>query len=194
MSQEPKINIPEMGATAATTREMKPAEAGFESIALARLAEMEKTMRELVELRRVEGRSAKPSKLALFAMLLALAALLLTAGQAYFSWTARSRASDSVGDFGDFVNATEPDSPHQNDLRTQLSLAELAKRAPSIRTGTLQAWWAGEQARQVQRLEAQAKRQTLAGDREGAARSVRRADAVRSGIPSLADFEKPPAR
>ena len=77
--------------------------------------------------------------------------------------------------------------------RPQLSLADLARRSPSIRTGNLQAWWAGEQARQVQRLEAQAKRQALAGDRDGAARSISRADAIRSGIGSLADFEKPPA-
>lgn len=73
----------------------------------------------------------------------------------------------------------------------QLTVEELARRAPTLRTGTLQAWWAGEQARNVQRLEALAKRQTLAGDREGAARSVRRADAIRSAIDPLAKFEQP---
>jgi hypothetical protein len=63
-----------------------------------------------------------------------------------------------------------------------------------LRTGNLQAWWAGEQARMVQRLEAQAKRQALAGDREGAARSASRADAIRSRIPALVDYEKPASR
>jgi len=69
-----------------------------------------------------------------------------------------------------------------------------ASRAPTLRTGTLQAWWAGEQARQVERLEQQAKRQLLAGDSVGAERSARRADSIRNGIDSLASFEKPATR
>jgi len=154
---------------------------------------MGETIRQLLENRRTERMRRNPSKLSLWAMIFSLAALLCCGAQAYYSWAAYRTAVESVTDLSHLVGSIQADDV-PTDLRTKLTLAELAKRAPSLRTGTLQAWWAGEQARQVQRLEAQAKRQTLAGDREGASRSVGRADAIRSGIPSLADFEKPPVR
>ncbi len=80
------------------------------------------------------------------------------------------------------------------DPRSDLSLQELVRRAPSIKSGNMQAWWAGEQARQVLRLEGQAKRQLLASDRDGANRTLARADEIRAQIPTLANSEKPPQR
>jgi hypothetical protein len=149
---------------------------------------------ELSETKGREEPRGKSSKLALVAIVLSLAALLSSGLQAYYSWSAHRAAPDftaSRSDFGDSIQREAAET--ETDPRTKVTLAELARRAPTIRTGSLQAWWAGEQARQVQRLEAQAKRQTLAGDHEGAARSVSRADAIRSGIGSLADYEKLPS-
>ena len=155
--------------------------------ARARAQEMGETMRQLLENRRSERWRRRPSKLAFAAMILALAALLCCGAQAYYSWSAYRAAVESSANLAELVDSMKGDET-QADQRTKVTLAELARRAPSIRTGSLQAWWAGEQARQVQRLEAQAKRQTLAGDREGAARSVSRADAVR--YPFAGGFRK----
>ena len=152
----------------------------------ARAREMGDTMRQLLA-----GKTApRRSKLALVAAILALAALLLSALQAYYSRAAYSTMSESAAEMGDYIRASNRDEEIE-DLRLQVTIEELARRAPSLNSGTLQAWWAGEQARHVQRLEALAKRQTLAGDREGAARTVQRADAIRTGIEPLAKFEKP---
>ena len=154
----------------------------------ARAREMGATMRELL------AAKSRPRnyRLAAVAAVLALVALLVSAIQAYYSRTAVAAEHESVAELGDYIRATSRDEVVE-DPRMQLTLEELARRAPTLSTGTLQAWWAGEQARSVQRLEALAKRQTLAGDREGAARTVRRADALRSGIEPLAKFEQPPA-
>lgn len=144
------------------------------------------TMRQLLA-----GKTApRRSKLALVAAILALAALLLSALQAYYARAAYSTMSESAAEMGDYIRASNRDEQIA-DPRLQVTIEELARRAPSLNSGTLQAWWAGEQARHVQRLEALAKRQTLAGDREGAARTVQRADALRTGIEPLAKFEKP---
>ena len=155
----------------------------------ARTREMGETMRQLLAGQCVR----RPSKLAIVAVLLALAALILSLLPRYREWQAeRSFAAATFGAPQLASMAAASGAPA--DLRTNLTIAELAKRAPSLRSGNLQAWWAGEKARQVQRLEAQAKRQALAGDHQGAARSATRADAIRSRIPALADFEKPPTR
>ena len=159
--------------------------------ARARAREMSETIRQLLENRRVND-LRKPSRLAVVATLLATAALICCGAQAYHSWRGFTFGSNSTTAASEGTDQLPAGT--QLDLRTNVTIAELAKRAPSLRTGTLQAWWAGEQARQVQRLEAQAKRQALAGDREGAARSASRADAIRSRIPALVDFEKPPVR
>ena len=154
----------------------------------ARAREMGETMRELLAAKsRPRG-----SRLAALAALLALFALLASGVQAYYSRTVVAVERESVAELGDYIRATNRDEPIE-DPRLQLTIEELARRAPTLSSGTLQAWWAGEQARNIQRLEALAKRQTLAGDREGAARTVRRADALRSGIEPLAKFEQPTA-
>ena len=138
------------------------------------------------------GKTApRRSMVAVVATVLAVAALLLSMLQAYYSRAAYSTMSESAAEMGDYIRASNRDEETE-DARMQLTIEELARRAPSLSNGTLQAWWAGEQARRVQRLEALAKRQTLAGDREGAARTVQRADAIRTGIEPLAKFEKPP--
>ena len=158
-----------------------------EPAAQARAREMGDTMRQLLAAKTRPRRS----KLALIAAILALAALLCSGVQAYYWRAAHSTATDSAAELGDYIRATNRDD-WTEDPRMQITLEELARRAPTLRTGTLQAWWAGEEARRVQRLEALAKRQVLAGDREGAARSVTRADVIRSGLEPLAKFEKPP--
>lgn len=153
----------------------------------ARAREMGDTMRQLLA-----GRTApRRSRLGLLAMIVALFALLCSGVQAYYSRATYSAMSESAAEMGDYIRATHRDEDF-DDPRMQLTLEELARRAPTLNNGTLQAWWAGEQARRVQRLEALAKRQTLAGDRDGAARSVRRADELRHGIEPLAKFEKAP--
>ena len=164
------------------------ADAPADSAAQGRAREMGATMRGLLAAKtRPRG-----SRLAAVAAVLALLALLASGVQAYYSRAKFAAEQESVAELGDLVRATHRDEVIE-DPRMQLTLEELARRAPSLRTGTLQAWWAGEQARHVQRLEALARRQTLAGDREGAARSVQRADAIRSGIQPLAKVEQPPA-
>jgi hypothetical protein len=155
----------------------------------AQLREMGETMRQL----HAAKAPRKPSRLAVAAAILALAALLTSGAQAYRSMYGRDTFAQARRTAMGIDRSVAFDQT-RTDLRTQTTIAELAQRAPSLRTGTLQAWWAGEQARQVERLEAQAKRQTLAGDRDGAARSARRADAIRSRIPALADSERPAAQ
>ena len=162
------------------------AEAPADAAGQARAREMGDTMRQLLVAKTPRG-----SKLAFAAAILALAALLCSAGHAYYSRAAYSTVTESAAEMGDYIRATSRDGDWTEDPRTQLTVEELARRAPSLRTGTLQAWWAGEEARRVQRLEALAKRQALAGDHDGAARSVKRADAIRSGLEPLARFEKP---
>jgi hypothetical protein len=157
----------------------------------AQVREIGETIRELLANRRNIA-LRRPSGLAIFATLLAALALLWSGADWYRARSVSDRAFNSQTAASDYAGANI--SAEASDLRTNVTIAELAKRAPSLRTGTVQAWWAGEQARQVQRLEAQAKRQALAGDRDGAARSVSRADAIRSGIPALAESEKPSLR
>ena len=152
-----------------------------------RAQEMSETMRRLLDARSRPARS----RLAPLAVLLALAALLVSVGQAFYSRKAQAVTVESAAEMSDFIRATNRDR-WLGDPRMQVTIEEMARRAPSLSTGTLQAWWDGEQARQVQKLEAQAKRQMLVGDREGAVRNVKRADAIRSGIESIASYEKPP--
>ncbi|HSH40092.1 MAG TPA: hypothetical protein VK993_15065 [Chthoniobacterales bacterium] len=154
----------------------------------ARAHEMGATMRELLA---AKSRPRRPW-LAALAAVLALLALLVSGVHAYYSRTVLTAEHESVAALADYIRATSRDEVLE-DPCVQLTLEELARRAPTLSTGTLQAWWAGEQARSVQRLEALAKRQTLAGDREGAARTVRRADAIRTGIAPVAKFGQPPA-
>ncbi len=156
----------------------------------ARTAEMGRTIRQLLNAKRNEELSRQPSKLAAFAVVVALAALLSSAAQAYYFWSAHSTATRPMDKA--VVSSNEPVVAEESeaDPRLQTSLWDLARRAPNIRTGTLQAWWAGEQARQVLRLEAMARRQAVAGDAQGAARTVSRADAIRNTIGSLADLDK----
>lgn len=165
--------------------------AGAETIAdpvqRARAREMNETLRSLLAAKTPRRRS----RLAMVAALLALAALLVSGGQAYY-WRALHTATvESTAELGDYIRAATRDEL-LGDPRIQLTIDEMARRAPTLRTGSVQAWWAGEQARQVQSLEAQAKRQVIVGDRDGAVRSVQRADEIRSGIDSLASFERPP--
>lgn len=152
----------------------------------ARAREMGETMRQLLVLKQ----RPKASKLAWLAAALSLAALVCSGVQFYQTPRSQSARAEEKTE----MNETDIVSPSEGafeDSRKEASLSELAKRAPTLRTGTVQAWWAGEQARQIQRLEALAKKQTLAGDREGAARSANRADAIRRAIPTLATSEKP---
>lgn len=155
----------------------------------AQAREMGETMRQL----HAAKSGKRPSRLAVAAAVIAVAALISSGAQLYREWNLTrfgARAFMASSTEGAFAASHTPPA----DLRTQSTIAELARRAPSLRTGTVQAWWAGEQARQVEKLEAQAKRQALAGDREGAARSASRADAIRSRIPALAEFERPATR
>lgn len=157
----------------------------------ARAREMGETMRQL----HAAKSRPKPSRVAIAAAILAVAALASSGTQLYRTW----KSTRGLNASSSFASQTHESAGamrevSMTDLRTHNTIAELAKRAPSLRTGNVQAWWAGEQARQVQKLEAQAKRQALAGDREGAARSASRADAIRSRIPALADFERPSAQ
>ena len=156
--------------------------------ARAQAHEMSETMRRLLESKSRHGRS----RLAAVAIVLAVVALLCSGVQAYYSRAAQSAATESAAELGDYIRASNRDSWTGEDPRMQVTIEELARRAPSLSKGTLQAWWAGEEARRVQRLEALAKRQMLTGDREGALRTVQRADAIRNGIEPVASFEKPP--
>lgn len=162
------------------------AETPADAAGQARAREMGDTMREMLAARSRPRRS----RLAIVAALLAFAALLLSILQAYHSRAAFAAEHETVAELGDYVRATVRDDVEE-DPRMQVTIDDLARRAPTLSTGTLQAWWAGEQARRVQRLEALAKRQVLSGDTDGAARTVKRADAIRSGIEPLAKFERP---
>lgn len=153
----------------------------------AHVDQMSETMRGLLQEKSLGSRS----RLAPLAAVLALLALLCSGAQAYYARTARVAETESNAETQDFIRATSRDM-WGGDPRVQLTIDEMARRAPSLSTGTLQAWWAGEEARRVQSLEALAKRQMLEGDRAGAVRSAKRADTVRSGIETLASFEKPP--
>ncbi|MGI9087639.1 MAG: hypothetical protein ACR2HH_07885 [Chthoniobacterales bacterium] len=153
----------------------------------ARTAEMGRTMRQLLATKRSAELHRRPSALARFALLMALTALLCSGAQAYYAWKNRPAAVPAETSLAQDFNL----SPSVDDPRVSASLAELARHAPTLRRGTVQAWWNGEQARQVLRLEREAKRQLLAGDRAGAAASASRADAIRNEIDSLAAFEKP---
>jgi hypothetical protein len=124
------------------------------------------------------------------ACVLSLGALVSSGLQAYFYWS-NNRPIKEIAAATESVPLATATNEANRDGRSDLSLQELVRRSPSIRTGNLQAWWAGEQARNVLKLEAQAKRQLLAGDRDGAARTIARADSIRAEIPTLADSEKP---
>ncbi|MDQ2919807.1 MAG: hypothetical protein M3R10_08035 [Verrucomicrobiota bacterium] len=124
------------------------------------------------------------------ACILSLGAFFCSGLQVYFTWTNNHSAKQAAAP-SESIASQNVASDTNRDARVDLSLQELIRRSPPIRSGNLQAWWAGEQARNVVRLEAQAKRQLLAGDRDGAARTIARADAIRAEIPTLADSEKP---
>jgi hypothetical protein len=135
----------------------------------------------------------RSSRFAALACILSLGALVCSGLQAYFSWK-NLHGAEVVAAPVENTGSTAVVSEPIQDPRSDLSLQDLVRRAPSIKSGNMQAWWAGEQARQVLRLEAQAKRQLLAGDRDGANRTLARADEIRALIPTLADSEKPPQR
>ncbi len=163
------------------------AETITESAMRAHAREMSETIRRLLE-----AKTPPPhSRLAVVAMLLALAALLISGAQAFYWRNLHTATAESTAELGDYIRASTRDQL-LGDPRIQLTIDEMARRAPTLKTGSVQAWWAGEQARQVQWLEAQAKRQVILGDRNGAVQSVQRADEIRSGIDSLASFERPP--
>jgi hypothetical protein len=157
----------------------------------ARAAEMGRTMRQLLAAKRNDELQRRPSRVAALALLVALAALLCSAGQGYYYWKNSPEPRFTSTQITEAQSESASSEPENPSSRVQPTLLDLAKRAPTLRTGTVQAWWAGEQARQVIKLEAQARRQLLAGDREGAAQSAGRAEALRSGIEPLASFEKP---
>lgn len=200
MSSSPKTTLADVQAAFETQRVLKCSRrelehllvaAGAETIADAalrvRVREMSETMRRLLEAKTPPPRS----RLAVAATLLALAALLFSAAQAFYWRTVQTTTAESTAELGDYIRASTRDQL-LGDPRIQLTIDEMARRAPTLRTGSVQAWWAGEQARQVQSLEARAKRQVILGDRDGAVQSVQRADEIRSGIDSLASFERPP--
>lgn len=164
-----------------------------EPAARAQAREMSESIRQIMENRRVEQLRPRAPKLAWAAIILSMAALVCSLGRIHWPGYGDRLTNETTAE----LNAPRDSISSEQtfiDPRTQLTIPELARRAPSLRSGNLQAWWVGEQARQVERLEAQAKRQALAGDREGAAQSASRADSIRSEIPALADFERPPAR
>jgi hypothetical protein len=77
--------------------------------------------------------------------------------------------------------------------RTQLSLSDLAALDPSADVelrNNIQASYASQQARNVQGLEAGARRQVELNDPEGARRTLSRADEMRQSIGNLKDSEK----
>ena len=154
----------------------------------AQAAEMAATLHQVLRQRQVEALRPRRSVAGATALVFSLAALLCSGVVAYQVWFFPRLTTDSVR------LTTNSPTEFEDDARTHLTVAELAHWAPTLRDGTLQAWWAGEQARQIQRLELQAKRQTLAGDLAGAARSASRADVLRSGVTALADFERPPSK
>lgn len=137
-----------------------------------------------------ERLARRSSRLARAAFILSLGAVLAASLQFYFSWENRQPITLPVVP-AETVAPAPIVADNPADLRADLSLQELIRRAPTLRSGNLQGWWAGEQARKVLRLEAEAKRQLLAGDRDGATRSLARASAIRADIPTLANSEKP---
>lgn len=150
--------------------------------------EMSEALVQLIANRRSEDQR-RPSKTAVFALLLIATALIWCGAQAYYARGAFSLAQPQEDEAtAQASNVLDSDPP------TSLTIAELASRSPSLRNGTVQAWWVGEQARQVQRLEAEAKRQMLSGDYDGATRTSVRANQIRNGIPALAGFERTSAR
>ncbi len=176
----PRAQLEEM--LAATACELPTDDA-----ARAQVREMGHALRRLIGNRRSDE-LRRPSGFAVFALMLMAAALLWCGTQLSISRPATAVAAETTTRTSEeALVATTVDS----DDRTELTIAELARRAPSLRNGSVQAWWAGEQARQVEQLEALAKRQMLAGDFAGAARSASRADDIRQAIPKLANFERP---
>ncbi len=161
--------------------------------ARAQATEMSETLRQLLQGKHIEALRPKPSIAGRFALLFSFLALL-GVGLQWYDARLLDRITRST--FRDTTTApalasATVESETFTDNRTHLTVAELAHLAPSLRSGSLQAWWRGEQARQIQQLESEAKRRTLAGDFDGAAQSARRADDIRSGVTVLADFEKP---
>jgi hypothetical protein len=156
----------------------------------AQVHEMSEAIGQLIANRRAEE-LRRPSKVAVLALLLIVAALIWCGAQAYSARRATIMPASEMAEQSTMTTSEILQQQQQYDSRGILTIAELANRAPTLRNGSAQAWWAGEQARQVQRLEAEAKRQALAGDYDGAARTVSRANQIRSGIPALADFERP---
>jgi hypothetical protein len=158
--------------------------------------DMCEALAQLIANRRSE-RLRRPSRAAVFALLLIAAALLWCGAQVYHAHfvipasTAESVPADEQTALA--MNAAAPADLAQIDRHAFLTIDELAARAPTLQTGTAQAWWMGQQAREVQRLEAQAKRQAIAGDYQGAARSATRAYQIRSTIPAVASSEHPSA-
>ncbi|HMJ06392.1 MAG TPA: hypothetical protein VK474_09085 [Chthoniobacterales bacterium] len=155
----------------------------------ARASAMRATLRHLLAARQSQQLQRRSSRWAVVATLLAAAALFCFARQAFYNARAGRESTGNFWPDGGSFAATLRAGKTGEDPRTHFTLAELARRAPSIGAGNLQAWWAGEQARQVQGYEEQAKRQALAGDTQGAARSVERADEIRSGIRGLKEPE-----
>jgi hypothetical protein len=155
----------------------------------AHASAMSQTIRELLARQRLDRTLHRRSRFSRAAFAIALIALFCSIAQLYYFWLPFLRETTTRNEFVD-SNLSEVE---KSDPRTQLTLWELARFGPTIRKGSLQGWWAGEQARKVLVLEAEAKHELLAGDREGAARTIARADAIRAEIPTLANFEKPTA-
>ncbi|MFL6593879.1 MAG: hypothetical protein ACJ8HQ_00415 [Chthoniobacterales bacterium] len=155
--------------------------------------DMSEALVQLIANRRSED-LRRPSKTAVLALLLIATALIWCGAQAYYARAAFSVAQPPVTNQSEEEASAQASYVSDNDSGTSLTIAELASRSPSLRNGSVQAWWVGEQARQVQRLEAEAKRQMLSGDYDGATRTSLRANQIRSGIPALAGFERTPAR
>lgn len=156
------------------------------------LAEMNAALRQVLQSRRVDALRPRRGVLAPLAFILALLALGLAALQTMENRKAQRHLAGMTALLdARLARAATLDPLLASDPRTHHTVAELARSAPSLRKGSLHAWWAGEQARQIQRLEAMAKRQSLAGDQTGAALSARRADAIRQEVASLAESEKP---
>jgi hypothetical protein len=93
----------------------------------ARAREMGETMRELLAAKSRPG----GSRLAALAAVLALFALLATGVQAYYSRTSIALERESVAELGDYIRATHRDEAIE-DPRMQLTVEELARRAPDV--------------------------------------------------------------
>jgi len=76
--------------------------------------------------------------------------------------------------------------------RVQFSLSDLAERPKTFSNDqSIQAWYAGEQARKVQELEGKARGQAVE-DPEGAKRTLEMADEIRQSIAGLKESERDP--